>query len=208
MPFDEESYEKRRPFLYHLTDRRNVERVRRTRKLQSAAILLGLAGQADAVRNRRNKALPVIVEADRVILRDQAPLHEGSIQLEGGWSFAELVDHLNQHIFFWPGWETRMIDYGDRYLEHYSSEMPVVFRVRFRSIRAENPNAEPLFCKYNSGSPRCSHGQRSPRGPQTFSTAQSADFTPKNVKEVVFRDAVSLPADTEYKNGDDQWRPL
>src|SRR5437762_13976257 len=47
MSFSEEEYAAVRPFLYHLTDRRNVERVSRTGKLQSAATLLELAGQLE-----------------------------------------------------------------------------------------------------------------------------------------------------------------
>jgi hypothetical protein len=209
MGIDEESYATLRPFLYHLTDKQNVERVRRTRKLQSAAILLGLAGQVDAVRNRRNESLPVFVQAERVILRDQTPLYENNTQLEGGWSFAEFVEHLNHHVFFWSGWERGPVAYGVRHFQRYCPEQPVIIRASFRSIRGENPDAEPLFCKYNSGSPRCSNGRRSPRGPQTFSTAQTADFTPGNVVEVVFRGSVILPTDREYKNSvTGQWRHL
>lgn len=61
MPFDEETYTNVRPLLYHLTDSRNIERVRRTQRLQSAATLLGLAGQADLLGTRRNKSLPLVV---------------------------------------------------------------------------------------------------------------------------------------------------
>src|SRR3989442_684976 len=149
MPIDEETYAELRPFMYHLTDWQNVERLQRTRKLQRAATLLALAGKIDAVTNRRDKAFTATVETEAVILRDQAPLYENTIRLEGGWSFAEFVEHLNQHVFFWPGTETGPIDYGVRHFQRYSSEQPVIFRVRYLSTRAENPDAEPLFCKYN-----------------------------------------------------------
>jgi uncharacterized protein DUF7002 len=160
------------------------------------------------LRNRRDQAVTIKVETEHVILRDQAPLNKGNIRFENGWSFAKFVEHLNRHVFFWSGWKTGPISYGVRQFQRYCSEQPVILRCSFRLIRGENPGANPFFCKYNSGSPRCSNGQRSARGATTFSTAQNADFTPGNVVEVVFHGSVILPPDTEYKNGDGRWRPL
>jgi hypothetical protein len=54
-----------------------------------------------------------------------------------------------------------------------------------------------LFSKYNSGAPRCSHGQHSPRGRSVFSSADSARFRIGDVAEVVFVGRVALPSTVE-----------
>jgi hypothetical protein len=61
--------------------------------------------------------LSVVVNTERVNLRDQAPLYEKKIRLHDGWSFEKFVEHLNRHVFFWSGWETGPIDYGARYFQ-------------------------------------------------------------------------------------------
>lgn len=198
MSFREEHYATLRPFLYHLTNRHNIERVRRTRKLQSTAALLTLAKQAGFLRRRRSEPLPIEVNRERVILCDQAPLRAGNAQLTSGWSFPHFIEHLNHYVFFWSGWARGPVTYGVRYFERYSAERPIVLRARFQSVRKKNPTAEPLFCKYNSGSPRWSNGRPSPRGPETFSPAQTTCFNSGEVVEVVFHGSVTLPDDTEY----------
>lgn len=209
MSFSEEEYAAGRPFLYHLTDRRNVARIRRTRKLQSAATLFELAKQLELVSDRRSEASPIEVDGERVYLCDQAPLHNGNIQFSAGWSLPKFVEHLNQHVFFWSGWSRRPVPHGVRHFKRYSLKQPVTIRSTFHAVRGKNPGAELLFCKYNSGSPRCSNGQRSPRGPETFSTALSCCFGPGEVVEVVLRNSVVLPDGTECANDiGGPWRPL
>ena len=197
MSFSEEGYATVRPFLYHLTDRRNIERVRRTGSLQSAATLLQQAGQLQVVRARRIAALQITVEGDPVILCDQAPLHEGNIQFNGGWSLPEFVEHLNHHVFFWSGWNSGPVPYGVRHFNRYSLERPMVIRATFQSVRTKNPGAQLRFCRYNSGSPRWSNGRPSPRGPGTFSTALSSCFWPREVVEV----GQPSPSPLSYRDG-------
>jgi hypothetical protein len=209
MSFSEDDYARVRPFLYHLTAQENVSRLRQLRELQSAATLLRLADRAQSVTHPRPEHLPIEVRGERVILRDQAPLHEGNIQFSDGGSFPDFVQYLNQHVFFWSGWRMQPSDYGRRHFQHYSSERPVILRAPFLSIRKRNPLSRPLFCKYNSGSPRWSHGRPSPRGPDTFSPAENSTFTPGDVVEVVFRDSIALPDDTQYARAlTGPWRPL
>jgi hypothetical protein len=51
----------------------------------------------------------------------------------------------------------------------------------------------PLYCRYNSGSPRCSKGVGSARGPKTFVKSADADYAPCKVVEVTCQNQVTLP---------------
>jgi hypothetical protein len=132
-----------------------------------------------------------------ILLRDQAPLHRGNLILPSGFSFEDLVEHLNRRIFFWSGTARGPNSYGVRHFERYKQEHPVLLRIGFRSLLLANPRAEPLFCKYNSGAPRCSYGRKSPRGPHTFLPAAVFSGTPGQVVEVTFCSEIELPTDTE-----------
>jgi hypothetical protein len=198
MAFTEEQYARIRPFLYHLTARSNFERLAQSRLLQSAASLLNEAGRLDLTSFHRKSAMTVNIDRDRVIIRDQLPLHIGNIEFVEGWTFHQLVGHLNRHVFFWSGWEAKAIEHCIRHFEHYAGERPVIFRAPFVSVVKANLPRHPLFCKYNSGSPRMVGGQRSPRGAGTFARAQACAFSAGEVVEVVYRDAVVLPANIEW----------
>ena|SRR5712691_7943752 len=98
-----------------------------------------------------------------IVVRDQAPLHEGNLSLPRGYTFEDFIESLNGRIFFWPGSAAGPIPHGIRHFERYEQECPVILRVEFQSLLHANPGAEPLYCRYNSGSPRCSNGKKSPR---------------------------------------------
>lgn len=190
-----------RPVVYHLTAARNLARIRRTRVLESAGRLLDAAGRHDLVRARRRGHEIVVVDADEIHIRDQAPLHPGNLRLDSGWTFDEFVTHLNRRVFFWPGTTTGPISYGRRHYERYREENPVVIRASLASLLSANPGRAPAVCRYNSGSPRCSYGQPSPRGGRTFQAVESADFAAAGVVEIVFEDVVELPTDAEVGSG-------
>ena len=209
MSFSEKNYAQIRPFLYHLTFRENMGRIAFTRRLQSAATLHRIAGQKHILTCPRRKRMHLTVGDHRVILNCQATFHENNAQFTKGWSLPKFVKHLNRHVFFWSGWERGPVKYGVRYFGHYSSLDPVIIRARFVSVRKQNSKSAPLFCRYNSGSPRWSNRQRSCRGPETFAPAESCGYTAGKVTEVVFRDFVVLPDDTESANSlDGPWRRL
>jgi len=100
-------------------------------------------------------------------------------------------------VFFWPGTAAGPIDYGQRHFNRYRHERPAILMVEMESFLPENP-AQEMLCKDNSGSPRYSFGEASPRGPDTFVPLNRFDGTPSNVVEVVFRGAVRLPTTFEY----------
>jgi hypothetical protein len=133
-----------------------------------------------------------------VWIRDQAPLREGNIRFSNGYAFGDLIESLNRRIFFWPGLGAKPISYGMRHFERYEGEKPVVLRIGFEALLRANPGVAPRFCRYNSGSPRCSNGKRSPRGPDTFLLAQDFHETASKVVEVTFDTEIRLPQDTEF----------
>lgn len=193
MAFNHEHFSGARPYLFHLTSRDNLDEIGKSRTLYSAAVIMRDAGDRTFLRRKRRNSVNFQVRRKTVNVRDQQPLHAGNITLEGGWSFEDVIHALNEKVFFWPGTRTGPISHGRRHFERYAHESPVVLRVSTAELYAANPNSEPLFCRYNSGSPRCSKGRGSPRGPRTFLKASEVDYTACNVVEVTFSVKVSLP---------------
>lgn len=156
------------------------------------------AGRLELLRAPRRGPETITVNGRPIIVRDQNPLHKGNIKLPRGFSFEDFVETLNRRICFWPGGIAGPIAYGVRHFQHYKHEHPAILRVAFESLLHANPAAIPLFCRYNSGSPRCSYGKKSPRGPNTFVDARRFIETPSKVVEVTFDTKIVLPRDTEF----------
>ena len=198
MSFDLAAFIALRPYLYHLTAADNVTAIRSAGALCSATALAERAGRHEVTASRRSHHVGVTVEGATAVLRDQAPLHERNMRLEDGWSFAEIISSLNGRVFFWPGTPTGPIAHGQRHFSRYAMERPALMRLETRRLFDANPDRAPLFCKYNSGSPRWSGGVAAPRGPSTFIDAQHASFSAGAVVEVTFIDAVTLPDVVEW----------
>jgi hypothetical protein len=199
MALDLDLFVERRPYAYHLTGEENFRLMRTSRAIRSAAEMIESAGCSGSLRVRRRKHAPIQITGTKAFLRDQDPLHEGEIRFEGGWKMADLVEELNRHVFFWPGTVEKPNGYGIRHFGLYSkSEKPVILRVPTASLLSCNPRLKPHFCRFNSGSPRCVGGKKSPRGPDTFLPADRFPGTSSDVAELTFRGAVQLPALTEY----------
>jgi hypothetical protein len=164
-----------RPFLYHLISRQNLSRILDTRSLVPAADLLRAAGHEELIRQRRPKDLELVIGSDRVILRNQKPLVEANLLLEDGWIFADLIEYLNELVFFWPGTPSGLDPLGTNFLTRYSVDTAAILRVRLASAARANPVVRPLFSKYNTGAGRFSAGKPSPRGPTTFVVAGHTD---------------------------------
>jgi len=190
-------YQNTRPYLYHLTDSLNLLHIRETKRLYPAATLMESAGRKDLLRVRRRAHERVTIGKTVIMVRDQAPLHRGAIGFEDGHTFDEFVESLNRRVFFWPGTDEGPITYGIRHFERYENENPVLLRVSFQSLLTANPSVEPYYCGYNSGSPRCSYGNRSPRGGRTFLRADEFAGTPSKVVEVTFKNPLILPPDVQ-----------
>jgi hypothetical protein len=100
-------------------------------------------------------------------------------------------------------------DYGRRHFSRYEAERPRVLRVPFVAVVAMNPDSSPFVCRFNSGSPRCSGGRKSPRGPRTFIATTDFGRAPSDVVELTFLDGVALPPETETAaTYDGPWSPI
>jgi hypothetical protein len=194
VPFTAARFAKIRPYLFHLTDRDNLDAICSARVLRSAASLMRQAGDESFLRRKRRESLPIVIGGATIRIRDQQPLHSGNIRFDSEWTLERVIESLNERVFFWPGTGHGPISYGVRHFERYAHERPVILRVQTPSLFAENPDATPLYSCVNSGSPRCSKGLGSARGPRTFVACADAGFTPSKVVEVTFANEIALPA--------------
>lgn len=194
MALDLEHFKKLRPWLYHLTSRENIGFIRHGMTLKPANMLYRESGEHEFIGTHRKVHRPL---RSGKKIRDQYPLRAGNISFTNGWALKDLIFHLDDHVFFWPGWESGPISAGRNHFERYAAENPIVLRVPTSALIAANAAVVPLFCKYNSGAPRCSYGHGSPRGPDTFLPAALFPFSSTDVKEVTFRSAVALPPVTQ-----------
>jgi len=186
-----------RPYLYHLTDQENLAHIRETGRLMCAAILMEHCGRIDLLRMRRPQHVPLEFENRQILIRDQAALHRGHLKLADGYPFEDFLESLNRRIFFWPGNSAGPIKPAIRYFERYKDERPVILRIAVQSLLRMNPGTSPRFSAYNSGSPRCANGVRSPRGPATFQPGEEFRGGPSRVVEVSFDDSITIPTDTQ-----------
>jgi len=174
-----------------------------------AAILMQRAGRADLLRTRRRGYVRLTAQGKLIVLRDQKPLYKGNAKLPRGYTFEDFIESLNRRVFFWPGNEMGPIEYGIRHFRCYERDHPIILRVSYEGLVRENPAVEPRFCRYNSGSPRCSSGRKIPRGPETFLSAADFDGTPSRVVEVTFENEIALPTGTEFaRRPGGPWRSL
>jgi hypothetical protein len=161
--------------------------------MHSTAELLRASGNERWLSRKRPETVTVAVDGNLIDLRDQQPLYPGKTLLENGWTFERLVQRLNERVFFWPGVVEGPISSGRRHYERYAGESPVIMRVKTEDVFSANAGITPLFCKYNSGSPRTTQGRGSPRGEHTFVECHRAAYTASNVVEVTFLHSVNLP---------------
>ncbi len=197
MFLDQTAFINKRPWLYHLTAAANVAAIRRDGRLTTAAASLMAAGRSDLLDKRRPSAVQINIGNERRVIRDQKPLHRGNMALQGEWSFEQFVRRLNEHVFFWPGYDHGPIDAGLRHFGRYSGEEVQILRVPTRRV-FELAWARLRVSRFNSGAPRCSRGQKSPRGPSTFTHPSEAAMTPSVVQEVAIYGDLPLPDDAEW----------
>jgi len=205
MPLDTNSLSRVRPYLYHLTARQNQPAILRSRELYCSKLLLDAAGERHLATQRRIVHRSIAVDGDRLLIRDQMPLAAGAIAFEDGWTLERFVEHINEHVFFWPGTAAGPIRAGRNHFERYRGERPVVIRFGTESVE----RSDFLYCLYNSGAPRCSGGKHSPRGSGTYVPAAQFHGSPSDVIEVVAIGSVALPLASEV--ADDPtgpWRKL
>lgn len=177
-------------WLYHFTYCNNLPFIRQGHAMLSAAQLLDAYGMSEEKSRKRNKPLPL---PNGVILHDQRPLHEGNIDFLPGFDMPKLVSLINEHVFFWP-------EFKESFAKKYWNNW--LIRCRLSDLE-DNLGNSALFCRYNSGAPRCSNGKKSPRGPGLFEPLTA--IPRRKIKEIVFRERVLLPDDCEFLSPD-EWQ--
>ena len=205
---DLQRFSKLRTYLFHLTARANLCSIAADGALHPAAAILQQAKRPDLLAVRRLRHELVRLSQSVVQVRDQAPLHSGAISFEPGWGLAKWVEHVNRHVFFWPGSASGAIRSGLNHYQRYASEAPVLLRIPTSALLS-NGVPQPLFSRFNSGAPRFSRGRPSPRGSSTYLGAEGFASPPSRVIEVLFRGSVLLPSDTEVSTSfSGPWQPL
>jgi hypothetical protein len=200
MPIDLPDFVKTSPFLYHLTYSTNVNRIHRLRQLDCAAKLMRAGGYEHLLRERRLEMPQFAVDGDTVLLTDQKPINEANIEFQGGWQLPDLIEALNNRVFFWRGSRSGLLakDRG-HHAKYVAMEQELTFlRLPFQETNELNAARGPELSKYNTGAARRNNGKRILRGPTTFSAPESADFDIGEVREVAFCDFLVLPMSTEY----------
>lgn len=209
MPFSIDEFTSVRPYVYHLTAQRNLARIRQRWLLQSAEELMNQAQDPDLPTDRKRGSLDLNIGGEVVHLRDQDPLYQGNIKFDEGWDFRRFIRLLNGHVFFWPGKDGGPNDYGNRHYLRYQSEGPAIIRMKVADLVSANPTQPPRFCRYNSGSPRCSNGLKSPRGAETFVSSATANFSAAKAVEIVVPGHVVLPVSVQVgESPQGPWRTL
>lgn len=211
MPFELAAYRRTRPYAYHLTSEVNFRRIKVQGVLICARDLMVSAGSSEWLRTRRRGSKVLTVDGETVLLRDQDPLHEGNVALHADWKFGDYLEELNSRVFFWPGGANGPISPGQNHFARYADESPVILRVHAAELFEENGETEPEFARYNTGAPRCNRGLPSPRGPETFRTANVFDGTPSGVVELTYRGKAELPGcAVEWCQGIEmnRWTPM
>lgn len=209
MSFEIEEFIAKRPYLYHLTSSTNLRPLQSIGHLRSTTMLRQLSRPVGNPHARRDHSESISVAGFEVVLCDQKALGFGHVDLWDGLTEDGLLQLLNRRVFFWPGTAAGPIDYGSRHFGRYESERPLVLRVPTEALLGANPDIEPMFCKYNSGSPRTSRGNKSPRGPSTFQSAATCEYSVASVVEFTVEEQVRLPIETERADSyEGPWTPF
>ncbi len=208
MAFTLDQYATLRPFLYHVTARENLERLRHTHRMETANAILRGAGREDLLRARRPGSVTITLGGDSVVLKDQRPLVAANLTFTAGWQLGDFVEYLNDHVYFWTRDVLSLVGPGGRLLAHYARESPLVLRVPFRALVAANLDVPPLFSPYNSGAPRKQRGRPVKRGPDLFRSAEHSLRRPHEIVEVAFRGSLVLPSETTLAKEHDAWVSL
>lgn len=192
---------KLRPYLYHLTDRENLDNILSLKRLLSTTTIISKSDILDKdgfLTSKRATHTEIYINATKYKIRDQRPISILALGkcVDGGWSASDFIASLNKRVFFWPT-ITRL----NTHYQRYRSEDPIIIRMRTEKLFEINKN--PRFCRLNSGATRAnSHlgGIAPARGPNTFLTAEYYSLTPGSVVEVTFEDFCDLPESLHLGN--------
>lgn len=196
---DKEYFIEKRPYMYHLTDRRNINSIMSDKKIFSTVSLVNsseMENSSSFLKRRRDKEsrnTPILVDGVSVYIRDQHPINSALYRCltDGVCTVEQFIYHLNKRVFMWPSYK-RMYNH----FQTYKNDNPIILRFSTQVLFELNPNNIKLS-KINSGATRCVGyygGNPAPRGLNTFKTfAQLADSKIGDIAEVTFENECKLP---------------
>lgn len=181
------------PYLYHLTDPRNLICIKNEGTLYSTVEIIKVAdihGGNEFLKQRRPEHRIVDFNKYKIHLRDQRPLNRALEKcLTHNWKPEQFIFHLNSRVFMWPTIKRLRIHYG-----RYANENPIILRFSTKEILELNHHAE--ITHINSGATRPSGalgGKAASRGKNTFKKFEVFDMTISKVAEVTFPAQCILP---------------
>ena len=182
------------PYLYHLTDYRNLPSIQKMGRLFSTVELAQMSGVENAkeyLHTRRPEHTVLMINGAEIYIRDQRPLNKALDKcLTDDWTREDYIYHLNKRVFTWPTIKRLEIHYN-----RYVSENPLILRLETKEILSINDNVE--ITRLNSGATRplgVLGGIAPSRGKDTFKPFQAYDLPIKSVAEVTFLDSCVLPS--------------
>ena len=196
----------KKAFLYHLTDKDNLEIIKRYKELLSTESIVELSSlnakeREDLLSNRRKNHEIIKTGEEQYKIRDQRPISIVNLVkcLTSGFTIKDFFKMLNSRVFFWP-----TIKRLESHYKRYRKENPVIIRVSTRELLELNKHAE--FCRLNSGATRSNsylNGAPPERGEGTFSSSELFKYSVGKVAEVTFPKVCKLPPNISIGNSPD-----
>jgi hypothetical protein len=183
---------------YHVTAAANLVSIRQSRVLWPTHTLLKRAKRHYFLRRRRSRDILLRIEGQQILIRNQAPLDPGSLDLGATGTLEKYVAWLNSYVYFWPGTALGPREDGMRMFERTTGTRSIVIRVPTRSLIAANRASPACVATCNTGVAWTEQGIRSRRGPEVFQPIAKFSEQPASIHEICFGGDVRLPESAEY----------
>jgi hypothetical protein len=183
---------------YHVTSAANLVSIRQSRVLWPTHTLLKRAKKHYFLRRRRTRDIPLRVEGQQILIRNQSPLDPSSLDLGATGTLEEYVASLNSYVYFWPGTALGPREDGVRMFERTNGKRSIVIRVPTRSLLEANRASPTCVATCNTGVAWTEQGRRSRRGPEVFQPVEKFSEQPASIHEICFGNDVRLPESAEY----------
>lgn len=190
---EREEFIKKVPYIYHLTDSRNLDYILSERRLSSAVNIINsstLVEKEVLATTRREGHVNLNVNGTEIWIRDQRPLNRALDKcLTPGWTREQYIYLLNSRVFLWPNLKRLQTHYS-----RYQNENPVILKFEINLALETNPSPE--LCHLNSGATRplgILGGVAPIRGENTFVSIEEYDKGFQKLAEVTFPNSFILP---------------
>ena len=182
------------PYLYHLTDPNNLERIIKMRKLYSTNQLFSQFKKSkdSVLYEQRTNHFTLSSRTEIVMIRDQRPLNFNLLRktLDGSCTAEEFTYYLNERVFFWPNLERLQTHFTT-----YNNQSENVVIIKTRTADILKINERPMFCNINSGAPSRYHKPNwTHRNLNLFKALDEIQYPIDKIAEITFIDQCYLPS--------------